>query len=362
MKTFIVAAVGMGLASTTLRADFTYEQTTKITGGALVGMMKFAAAMSKDARKAMDPIPATTSVKGNRMVHKSADSASIIDLDKETITHVNFANKTYSEMTFAQMKQTMEELAQKMQKGSKSSSGEQADMQFDVKVNDTGKTKTINGSNAHEVIMTFTMQGTDAKSGAKGGLDMTTDMWIAPKITGYDQMRDFQRRMAEKLAWIPGANPMMMSRPDMQRAMAQLYKEGSKLDGMPVYQVISMGGKVEGMPDSAASTASPQAQASPDSTLPPTSVSGALGAALGGRLGMGGFGRKKKQDAPAESSSNTPSPASGNGTSSASGSLMEMTMEVTSYTSAPADASLFEVPAGFSKVEENPMRPNRRGK
>jgi len=45
-----------------LRADFTYESTTKITGGALVGMMKFAGAFSKDARKMMDAIPSTAIV------------------------------------------------------------------------------------------------------------------------------------------------------------------------------------------------------------------------------------------------------------------------------------------------------------
>src|SRR5947207_13867440 len=38
-----------------LLADFQYTETTKITGGSLVSMMKFAGAFSKEARQATDP-------------------------------------------------------------------------------------------------------------------------------------------------------------------------------------------------------------------------------------------------------------------------------------------------------------------
>jgi hypothetical protein len=360
-----VTSILVCIAAPYLHADFSYEQTTKITGGAMVSAMKFAGAFSKDARKAMDPVKSTTSIKGNRMVHRTADSASIIDLDKETITQINYAKKTYSVATFAQIKQAMDDMSQKMReqkaKSENASPGEQVDMHFDVKVNDTGQTKLINGNDAHQMIMTITMQGADAKSGTKGGIDVTTDMWIAPQVAGYQEVRDFYRRMSEKLEWTPGANPIMMSRPDMARAMAQLYKEGSKLNGMPVYETIKMGGKMEGPPGASASQS--QSQASPDSSghdsaPAPASVSGALGAALGGRLGLGGFGHKKKQ-APADSDTSA-SPASSNtgsttGSNSASGSLMEMTTEVMSYSSAPADPSGFEIPSGFLQVQQEPL-------
>lgn len=325
------------LAVSPLYADFTYEQTTRITGGAMVGMMKMAGAFSKDAHKALDPTQATVSVKGNRMVHKTADSVSITDLDTETITRVDFAKKTYSVITFAQMKQAMDEMAQKMKKG-KQPDGE---LQYDVKLNDTGNTKSVNGNMAHETIMTITMQGTDAKSGAKGGIDMNMDMWIAPKVSGYDEVRSFQRRMAEKLAWAPGANPMMQMQPGMSEAMARMYKEGSKMDGMPVMSIVKMGGNMQGMP---AQQDSPSAQQSQQSSVPPTSIGGALGGMLAGRMA-----KRKKDDA-----------ASSSDSGSASGSLIEMTMEVTSYSSSNADAAMFQVPAGFTKVDEDPMRPGRK--
>src|SRR5947207_4318846 len=92
-----------------LLADFSYEQSTKMTGGSMMGMMKLAGAFSKQAR---EPIQATVSVKGNRMVHGYKDRATVIDLDSETITEINFQKKQYSVMTFAEMTQAMERAMQ----------------------------------------------------------------------------------------------------------------------------------------------------------------------------------------------------------------------------------------------------------
>ena len=89
-----------------LLADFSYEQSAKMTGGAMMGAMKIVGAFSKQAR---EPIATTVSVKGNRMVHGSKEHAQIIDLDSETITDVNFAKKQYSVITFAEMTQAMEQ-------------------------------------------------------------------------------------------------------------------------------------------------------------------------------------------------------------------------------------------------------------
>jgi hypothetical protein len=192
------------------------------------------------------------------------------------------------------------------------------------------------------------MQGTDQKSGAKGGMDITTDSWIAPKVAGYDEVRDFYRRMAEKLGWVPGAG-VMLNRPDIQKGMAEIYKEGSKLDGIPVLQIVRMGGNMEGMPqnpdDRQRETSSSSSSSS--SSAPPTSVGGAIGSALGGRFGLGGRKKNQQQEKPAETSggaSQTPS-------NSAPGSLMEMTMELTNYSSAPVDSGIFAVPAGFKQTE-----------
>src|SRR6476660_6685531 len=107
---YFSAAALMALA-VSARADFSYQETSKITGGMMAGMMKFAGAFSKQAR---EPIVTTVAVKGDRMMHGSQHNASVIDLGKETITSINFDKKQYSVMTFEQMKQMIEEASQRM--------------------------------------------------------------------------------------------------------------------------------------------------------------------------------------------------------------------------------------------------------
>ena len=55
----------VAVAAGMLLADFSYEQTSKITGGAIAGMMKVVGAFSRQAR---EPIRSTVAVKGDRML------------------------------------------------------------------------------------------------------------------------------------------------------------------------------------------------------------------------------------------------------------------------------------------------------
>ena len=107
-KPTIVAAICAVLSGTTLMADFSYEQTSQMTGGFLTKMPAMLG-----GNKMREPQHSTIAVKGNRLAHIFADHASIIDLDKETITDIRFKDKAYSVMTFAEMKQMMESMQAK---------------------------------------------------------------------------------------------------------------------------------------------------------------------------------------------------------------------------------------------------------
>src|SRR5690348_16587766 len=104
-------AILVAASGSVLLADFSYEQNTRVTGGALAGAMKVAAVFSKQAR---EPMRSTVAVKGDRMVHLDSTHGSIIDLNKETITNIDFQKKTWSVMTFAEMQQAMQQAAAKM--------------------------------------------------------------------------------------------------------------------------------------------------------------------------------------------------------------------------------------------------------
>ncbi len=345
LKRVVTIAGIMTLAVSGLLADFTYQETSTITGGMMMSMMRVAGVFSKQAR---EPIQSTISVKGDRMVHRSANHASVIDLGSGTITTIDLQRKQYSVMTFDEMKQMMEQMSQKMQKNDK------AEMKFKVSADATGKTKQVSGFDAKEMIMKMEMEGTDKESGQKGGMTVTTDMWIASGIPGYQEVRNFYKRMAEKINWTPGGN-MFAANPQVSGGMAEVYKEVAKLDGVPVQQLITMG--ASGQPAAAGASsdgsAAPAPQAAPQQpAAPPPSIGGALGGALGGRFGLG---RKKTPpaDQPAASSNGS---ASGGQAQGAPGSLLEMTTEMSGFSSNPADEALFAVPAGFKKVDSDLKR------
>jgi hypothetical protein len=324
------------LASSTLLADFSYEQTSTVTGGMVARMMKFAGAFSKKAR---EPIHGTVAIKGNKMLHRDAGAATIIDLDAETITHMDFQKKTYSVMTFEQMKQMLDQMSQKMKQS-------KAQMQFKVSAKATGATRQISGLDAKEMLVTMEMQGTDQQSGQQGAMVITNDMWLAPAIPGYGEVRDFYKRMAAKINWTPGGTFMM--NPQVSQGMAEVYKQAAELDGMPVLQIITMG--AAGQPAATASNnqQAPAQQPAPDPQQDKPSVADAVGGALAGHFG---FGHKKKQN---QQDQDQQQPATSD---NSSGTLLEMNTETTNFSSSPVDASEFAIPAGFRQIE-----PDTRGR
>lgn len=338
-------------------ADFSYEQTTRMTGGAMAGMMRVAGAFSKTLR---EPMQSTVLVKGDRMAMVSPERVTIIDLNAETFTDVDLKKNTYATITFADMGRAMERMAQKM---SQQKGAEGANMQFTAKVTPTGQTRVISGFNTKETIVNLSMEGTDAKSGNKGAMEFTMDMWMAPNIPGYEEVRNFYQRMSQKVAWNPmgGAMGAMMSQ--HAKGMSELVKEMSKLEGVPVLQVTKIGGTGSGMPsDTDMAAAQQQADQTPTPSVKEAAGQAAAGSALGraGRIGglagglggLGGFGRKKKTEEPQQAPAPPAPPQAPSAPATpGSASLMEMTTEMTGFSSGPVDASKLQVPAGFKQVE-----------
>lgn len=333
MKTRMLAVCGsLALSAGSLMADFSYHETSKVTGGAMAGMLKVAGVFSKQAR---EPIEATVALKGNRMAHRSANHLSIIDLDKKTITEVDLQKKQYSVMTFEQMKQALEEMSRKM----KDNKNQDAEMNFKVSADATGKRKQIAGYDAKEVLIKMTMEGTDKKSGQKGAMVIYSDVWMADGIPGYAEVRDFYKKMAAELNWAPGGN-MFMSQPEIAKGMSEAFKEVANQNGAPVFQMVTMGG--EGTPaPSGEPGAAPQKEQKPK-----VSAGSMLGGALGGRFGLG---RKKQQ--PDEQQQEDAKAQQGQ----QAGTLLEMQTEYSAFAQT-ADASLFDIPAGFKQVEPDLKR------
>jgi hypothetical protein len=357
-RSIAVLSVALGL-STAMWADFSYQQTTQITGGSLLQMVKSLGAFSSSARKIGDPQLSTIYLKGNRMATVTAESIVIYDLDKETITRVDLQKHTWYTMTFEQMRQNMKKLRAKMEKHTATKSAPTAptaEVSFDVKVRNTGAKKTVSGLPTAEAILSMAMNAINTSTKQAGILAITNDMWMTPEISGYSELRAFQMRMAKKIAVNTASgmdlNRMLVQNPGAVQAMADLAKEMQRLKGIPVFQIMRMGSTTDGKPIPAASEAPLPANNGSQAPSGGEMAKQGAGSVLSSALpfsGMGGFGRKKKID---DQAANQDQGANSAGKNQNVGPsiLMETQTTLSSFSSAPVDTSHFDVPTGFKQI------------
>jgi hypothetical protein len=376
-----VAALGVILLGNRFMfADASYQETTQVTGGSMVDSLKSVSFLSKSLGNMFAPMTTITMVHGNQKAVVSKDSTEITDLDRETITHIDTIHKTYTVMTFAQMRQAIADMPKQMEQAQaqvKEAQAQQAQQpktdlktSFDVSAKNTGVTKEINGLTAQEQVVTMQMHITDPNAPSTEAVNsmtyvITTDAWIAPDPPEVKEIQDFDMRMGQKLmagmdlsAWKAqmsqnaGMAQLFGGKPGSAEAMAQMSKELAKLKGTRVMEVTRMGGSGTG-PGVAQDSTQNTAQAAPAPA--PANGSGAagiFGSALGSSA-LGAFHKKKAATPPpadAPATTTTTSTADGTQTTT-SAVLIETTMQKSNFSQAAVPSTAFLVPAGFKKVD-----------
>ena len=387
-------------------ADASYQSTTQVTGGTLVDGLKQMSFLGKSMSNMFAPDTTVTMVRGNQKATVRKDFTDIVDLDKGEMIHIDTAKKTYSVVTFAQMRQAMQNMPAQIQQAqteAKQAQSQQPQMpktdlktSYKVDVKNTGVSKVVNGLMAQEQIVTMTMTVTDpnapatasASTSAPAGnavssitYTLTTDAWIEADPPQVKEIQDFDKRMAQKMmegvdmqAWVssmrssnPGMAQLLGNQPGAADAMAQMGKEMAKLQGTRVLEVTSMGGvapaqgtaqaaPAAGSPASGDSAGNVAGQVATDtaaqSAAGETSRMGIVGSALGSSV-MSAWHKKKAASsqqnttpaaAPATPASNT----SGQGTQNVT--LMSTTTQMSNFSAEPVPASAFEIPPGFHKT------------
>lgn len=342
MRTFF-AAIVLVTSCAGLRADFSYQESTQMTGGALVSILRLGGPFT---RKAREPIVSTVLIKGNRMATLGKENSTIIDLDKETITEINLSKKNYSVITFAQMRQAMDDAMAKAQaqqqkrKAEPQGSQPNVDAKFKVSAKATGKTKSVQNLTAKEMVITMDLEGTDKDTGQSGSLTVINDAWMA-NVPGYEQVKAFHQKMAQKLAreFQPELSRMAMSDPRMMQGMAESAKELSKVSGVPVETVMKMGsGITVDTTDSNSEKQGPSVRDAITSGLP--------------------FGRKKKDPEPEPKPAGKPG-AKNDPKDSGAALLLQMTTDMSEFSTGAVDGSKFEVPSGFKQIDSDLVKRSR---
>ena len=370
------AILASTLACTLACADASYQETVQITGGALVETLQKIPFMPKSMKQILEPMVSSKALRGNQLVSISKSTTEIIDLDSETLTQIDNDKKTYSVVTFAQMRQAFKDAPKKLEEAQakaretqpappKDSANPppQVKVTFEITVADTGSVKPINGVTSKAQILTMKAHVIDAnpppdKPPQAVTYTMITDVWTAPPPREMKEIDDFYVRYGKKLmegvdaaalmkamqpaisgsalsalfASQPGAGPAAQ---DMMQKMAT---EMEKIKGTRILEVTRMGGEAM-QPPAAGDAATPPAAGGSASQPSTASKLGALGSMLGKSM-LGGLRGNNTQAAPA---SDTAQPTNT--------VLYESTSQTSNFSQEPVSATLFQLPAGFKKVD-----------
>jgi hypothetical protein len=371
------------------RADFKYTETSQVTGGALVSMMKVAGIFARgDAKKqeqqAMQPTSTTHYVKGSKLRTDNADGTSqVIDLANKRVISIDNTNKTYGVATFDQIHDAMVQAMQNAQQRQQAQLAQHPELQ-NAQLNITPAIKVTPGTgnrvilgqstNETKVEMDMTMQATGAAanarpSGQPNSATMTTNMdtFVAPSVTGYQEFAQFYRHMAEDVSWMQLPSSIHVTDPRVSQSMAELQQNSEALKGFPMLSYVSMGMASVGQTNGSQTAVQNQSPAPPSQTNSsssnssrddfPTSPSAVVTKGLGSL-----FGKKKQSQEQSSQSGKSTDQGNASGdtaappqnSSSNPNDLIEVTTQVTQFSDSSLDGSLFDTPAGYKQIQVDP--------
>ena len=381
------------LVTTNTFADITMQQRiTTEAGGAMSFMSSESTAttfISGDKSRSETKMAAKSGLMGSLM--KNLDTVSIMRLDKDLIWQLSPKKQQYSEMTFEQLREQMEQAMEQLKDAQESGSAgalpvSEEDCQWSdpkLESTDTGVKKRFANVKAEQHIITIEETCTVPESGQTCVLTWTMENWMAKRMPGDEETIEFNKALAEKL----GTEEMLAGAQAMSRALLSMFKSGweealdemSELKGYPVKTVMQMeiGGEsctaTSGQPiamdslwnnalEAGVNSASQNAgyhagQAISKETRDAMgnsvggSVAGSAAGAATSELISGlfkKFGKKKKKTDPEPTATATAPAAAPSATGSTV--LFRVTTELISINDDKISQDRFELPSGWKKV------------
>jgi len=240
----------------TVRADVRADEKTqfKFEGmlGRMVGLF--------GGKAAREGVKTTTAVKGNRKAAMSDSTGQIVDLGEEKIYDLDIKKKTYRVTTFADFRRRMEEAQRKAEEEARKQPAQektepapqqkdpnQKEIEVDFNVKETGAKKAINGFDTREVVMTVALREKGKTLEENGGLVLTSNMWLAPRVEAMKEIVEFDLRYAKQLAGpvVMGASPEEMASviamyPGTKEAISRMRAESVNLDGTAILTSVTI--------------------------------------------------------------------------------------------------------------------------
>ena len=248
MKICAVALPVLALATAPLSAHVKTKDRSQFKLEGMLGRM----INIFGGKAAKEGIVGTTAVKGNRKATLNESTGQIVDLSEEKVYDLDMKKKTYTVMTFEEIRRRMREEAERAKQEADKAEKEgkeqpepqpeqpakELDVDFDVK--ETGQKKQIAGYDTREVVLTATVREKGKTLEDGGGLVMTTNEWLGPVIPEMKELAEFELKYAKQLAGpeaVAAAQQLAAAIamfPLMKDAMARMQKDSAKLQGTPL--------------------------------------------------------------------------------------------------------------------------------
>jgi len=334
-------------ASTVVSADVRSDQRVRFQLGGAIGKL----INMFGGKGAREGVTSTVAVKGSRKATLSESTGQIIDLSEEKIYDLDMKRKTYKVTTFAQLRAEMEKARREAEQQARQMEREtpsdppaaepaqkdphQKEVEVDFDVKNTGATRTINGFNTSQTVMTITVREKGKTLNEAGGLVVTTDMWLTKNAPSTDDIAAFDMKYAEKLygsTVVAGASAQDMAMamamyPQIKPALDKMAAEGTKIEGTAILTEMRM----EAVPPGAANTT---AEALPKPEPQPEQKKGRFGGLMGGL---------KKMAEAASQPQGAEKPAQRSVIMTTSVEMLKLTPEVT--------ADVVAIPADFKETK-----------
>jgi hypothetical protein len=205
-------------------------------------------------KAAKEGIVSTEAFKGDRKLTSSGDTGEIVDLAEEKLYRLDFKDKSYTVVTFEELRRQLKEAQEKAKqqaqqaqgKAEEPAKGDQPQVEVDFDLKETGQKRTIAGYEAREVVMTITVREKGKTLEQAGGMVLVGNNWLGPEIPELQEKMAFERKYAQKvygeLVSVEAMQQMaaaMAMYPGMQDAIARMGKESGKLSGTPLLTVMT---------------------------------------------------------------------------------------------------------------------------
>ncbi len=332
----VLALALVGAWPYALHADVRTDEKSRVEFAGLIGRM----VNIFGGKSAREGVASSIALKGDRLATSNDTTGQIIDLAEEKIYEIDMKAKSYRVTTFAEVRRRMEEAQRKAQEERARAEkpaekpqepaprdAKQPEVEVDFQLKETGQKKTVNGFETREIVMTITLREKGKTLEQAGGLVLTSDMWMAPKVAGMNEIADFYLRYAKQFGgpMVAGASAQDMAAamamyPMMTEALARMNTEKVKMDGTTITSIVTLDAV------RSAEDVAQDARRSKEESQP--SVAGGLGGFLGG---LAKKAAQKKSD-PNEDKSRV--------------TFMTITNEILKVTTTVADSDV-AIPAGF---------------